>query len=206
MNKALLEVISGTMFSGKTEELLRRLRRVNIGNQDFIIFKPSVDTRSGKNKIKSYNGTELEAHDVPVTKPEEILKILAREEKKNKTVYRVIAIDEVQFFSRDSKIKDVITTLVSDKGRRVIVAGLDRDFRGEPFGSMPDILAIADQITKLTAVCKVCGSHDACFPQRLINGKPAKYNSPQIMVGWQESYEARCRDCFKIPGRPKTKK
>jgi len=206
MNGSYLEVITGTMFSGKTDELLRRLRRVGIGGQSFIVFKPTVDTRSGKNRIKSYDGTELEAHDVSIKKPEEILKILAKEEKRLGREFKVVAIDEVQFFPRGSKIREVIESLVNDKGRRVIAAGLDRDFKSEPFGAMPDILAIADEITKLTAVCKVCGSHSACFPQRLINGKPAPYNSPQILVGWQESYEARCRNCYKLPGRPKIKK
>jgi thymidine kinase len=203
MNSGNLEVITGTMFSGKTDELLRRLRRVSIGGQSFIVFKPTIDTRSGKNRIKSYDGSELEAHDVSVQKPEEILKILAREERKRGGPFKVVAIDEMQFFPRGSKIRDIVTSLVNDKDRRVIAAGLDRDFKGEPFGIMPDILALADDITKLTAVCKVCGSHSACFPQRLINGKPAPYNSPLILVGWQESYEARCRKCFRLPGRPR---
>lgn len=202
MNSGHLEVVTGTMFSGKTDELLRRLRRVKIGGQSFIIFKPTLDTRSGKNKIKSYDGSELEAHDVSTNNPKEILRILAREERKHGKKYKVIAIDEVQFFPRGSIVRDIINSLVTDKDRRVIVAGLDRDFKGEPFGIMPDILALADEITKLTAVCKVCGSHEACLPQRLINGKPASYNSPQILVGWQESYEARCRNCFILPGRP----
>ena len=205
MNSGHLEVISGTMFSGKTDELLRRLRRVKIGGQSFIVFKPTLDTRSGKNRIKSYDGSELEAHDISIKKPEEILKILEREERKLGKTYKVIAIDEVQFFPRGSMVRDIINSLVTDKDRRVIVAGLDRDFRGEPFGIMPDILALADEITKLTAVCKICGSHEACFPQRLINGKPASYNSPQILVGWQESYEARCRKCFVLPSRPSIK-
>ncbi|MDB5194760.1 MAG: tdk [Parcubacteria group bacterium] len=203
MNSGHLEVVTGTMFSGKTDELLRRLRRVRIGGQPFIIFKPTVDTRSGKNRIKSYDGSELEAHDVSVTRPKDILTILAREERKLGIPFKVIAIDEVQFFPRESAIRQVITALVSDKSRRVIAAGLDRDFRGEPFGAMPDLLAIADEITKLTAVCKLCGSHQACFPQRLINGKPASYRSPQILVGSDESYEARCRNCFVLPGKPK---
>ncbi len=206
MNLGHLEVITGTMFSGKTDELLRRLRRVKIGGQSFIVFKPSLDTRSGKDRIKSYDGSELEAHDVSINKPEEILKILAREERKLGKTFKVIAVDEIQFFPTGSNLREIINSLVMDKDRRVIAAGLDRDFRGEPFGIMPEILAMADEITKLTAVCKVCGSHDACFPQRLINNKPAKYSSPQILVGWQESYEARCRKCFKLPGRPKLKK
>jgi len=206
MDLSRLEVVTGTMFSGKTDELLRRLRRVKIGGQAFIVFKPTVDTRSGKNRIKSYDGTELEAHDISINKPEDILRVLAREEKKNKKEFSVVAIDEAQFFPRNSKVREIITSLVVDKNRRVIVAGLDRDFKGEPFGIMPDILSLADEITKLTAVCKICGSHQACYPQRLINGKPAKYSSPQILVGWQESYEARCRKCFVLPGKPRSKK
>ena len=180
-----LEVICGPMFAGKSEEFIRRLRRADIANLKTLIFKPVLDTRAD-DEITSHNGARLKA--VPLADPKDIFQFpdLAN--------YDVIAIDEAQFFSAD--IVPVIRTLVA-MGKRVIIAGLDLDYRSEPFGPMPHILALADSITKLQAICIVCGD-DACRSQRIINGNPARYDDPIIMVGAEESYQARCNKCYSI--------
>jgi thymidine kinase len=181
-----LEVICGSMFSGKTEELIRRVRRAVIAHQEIQVFKPVIDDRYGIQHVSSHNGQNIEA--TPVTGANAILAQLHK-----KTT--VVAIDEVQFF--DSCILDVVNQL-ADKGIRVIVAGLDMDFRGEPFGSMPGLLCVAEEVTKLHAICVQCGD-DATRTQRLVNGEPANYDDPIIMVGAQEAYEARCRKHHRVP-------
>lgn len=183
-----VEVICGSMFSGKTEELIRRVRRAIIAKQHVQVFKPDVDTRYSIERVTSHNGQAFEA--VPVINAQTLLESI-----KGETT--VVAIDEVQFF--DADIEDVIDRM-ANQGIRVIIAGLDMDFRGEPFGSMPQLLCQADEVLKLHAICMVCGEN-ASRTQRLVNGSPARYDDPIIMVGASEAYEARCRDHHIVPGR-----
>lgn len=181
-----LEVICGPMFSGKSEELIRRLRRAKIAQQKTITFKPHIDHRYGLEFVVSHNGSKVEAR--PLNNVHDIITIV---EEVNATV---IGIDEAQFFSQD--VVSVICKLVNNN-KRVIVAGLDLDFRGAPFGCIPLLLAVADKVSKLQAICTQCG-HDAHFTQRLVNGNPAKFDDPVIMIGAQEAYQARCRGCYTI--------
>ncbi|MGB1250297.1 MAG: thymidine kinase [Candidatus Promineifilaceae bacterium] len=180
-----IELICGSMFSGKTEELLRRVRRAVIAKQRVQVFKPAIDDRYHQSQVKSHDGTGFEA--VPVRSAEIILDHL-----NPKTT--VVAIDEVQFFQGD--IVGICERL-ADMGKRVLCAGLDLDFRGEPFGPMPSLLAKAEIISKLHAICVVCGD-DASRTQRLINGQPAAFDDPIIQVGASEAYEARCRHCHEV--------
>jgi thymidine kinase len=179
-HSGIVEVICGSMFSGKTDELIRRLRRATIARQKVQVFKPAIDHRYGIQKVKSHAGSEYDAIPVPVAG--NIINCL----EEGTTV---VAIDEAQFF--DVEIIPIIQKL-ADRGIRVIVAGLDTDFRGEPFGPMPVIIAQAERVDKLQAICMVCGE-PASRTQRLINGKPAHYDEPVVIVGASELYEARCR-------------
>ena len=179
-----IEVICGCMFAGKTEELLRRVRRIEYAKKEVVIFKPLIDNRYSSDEVVSHNMTS--AKSINIQKALDIYKHINME----KLPYAIV-IDEVQFL--DHQIVDVCEEF-ADKGVRVIVAGLDKDFRGEPFGIMPELLARAEKVTKLNAICQVCGDI-ATRTQRIINGKPAKYNDPVIMVGAKEQYEARCRHC-----------
>jgi len=181
-----IEVVCGSMFSGKTEELIRRVRRAIIARQEVQVFKPQIDDRYGIESVTSHNGQKVEAQPMP--KSTDIYDHL-------EVGTTVVAIDEIQFF--DEGIIDVCINL-ANKGIRVIAAGLDMDFRAEPFGVMPQMLSIAEEVTKLRAICVVCGE-PATFTQRLVNGKPAHYNDPIILVGAQESYEARCRKHHEVP-------
>ncbi|PLR76814.1 thymidine kinase [Bacillus sp. V3-13] len=181
-----VEVVCGSMFSGKSEELIRRVRRAQFAKQKIAVFKPKIDNRYSSEEVVSHNGNSFIA--IPISKSTEIFQHIDAE-------VDVIAIDEVQFF--DEKIVDVIQQL-ANSGYRVIAAGLDQDFRGEPFGQMPAIMAIAELVTKLQAVCAVCGS-PASRTQRLINGNPASYDDPVILVGASESYEPRCRHHHEVP-------
>lgn len=183
-----IELICGSMFSGKTEELIRRLKRAEIAKQRVQVFSHNLDTRYGESQVASHSGVNREA--IPVQRAGQIL-------EKLDPAATVVAIDEAQFF--DSSITDV-TAKLADRGIRVIVAGLDTDFRGEPFGPMPLLMAQAEQVDKLTAICVVCGE-PASRTQRLINGSPARYDDPVILVGASEVYEARCRHCHQVPGR-----
>ncbi len=185
-----LEVVCGPMFSGKSEELIRRLRRAKIAKQRVVVFKPALDTRYATERIVSHNGMALDAY--ATDNPQDILTHAIQHGTD------VVGIDEVQFFP--SGIISVICQLVA-LGKQVIVGGLDLDFRGVPFGAMPTLLAIADEITKLQAICTKCGC-DAHFTQRLVNGKPAKFNDPIILVGAQETYQASCRGCYTIDQIP----
>ncbi|MCB9158424.1 MAG: thymidine kinase [Caldilineaceae bacterium] len=186
----VLELICGSMFSGKTEELLRRVRRAEIARKRVQLFKPRIDNRYGISRVVSHNGVARE-DVIVVERATDILSRLNRDTE-------VVAVDEVQFF--DWKIADICDDL-ADRGLRVIAAGLDQDFRGEPFGPMPLMLAIAERVDKLWAICVACGA-PASRTQRLIDGRPARYDDPVIMVGGSESYEARCRDCHAVPGKP----
>jgi thymidine kinase len=184
-----IELVCGSMFSGKTEELIRRVRRAEIARQIVQVFKPQLDDRYSQSKVWSHSGVHCEAETIGLAA--EILKLLRPETN-------VVAIDEVQFL--DWAVADV-ARLLAEQGLRVIVAGLDLDFRGEPFGPMPLLMAEAEMVDKLHAICVVCGA-PASRSQRLINGEPANYTDPIVMVGATEVYEARCRDCHKVPGRP----
>ncbi len=184
-----VEVICGSMFSGKTEELIRRVRRAQIARQKVQVFKPAIDTRYATHAVSSHNGLMFKAE--AVTSAREILERVEPDTD-------VVAIDEVQFFDWD--IADVVDYL-ADRGLRVICAGLDLDFRGEPFGPMPLLMARAEQVDKLHAICVRCGN-EASRTQRLIDGRPAHYNDPVILVGAEEVYEPRCRACHEVPGRP----
>ncbi len=180
-----IELICGSMFSGKTEELIRRLRRAVIAKQQVQVFKPAIDTRYHEGRVTSHNGLNFEA--VPVTSAGDIMNAIAPDTT-------VVAIDEVQFF--DNGVVQVCETL-AEQGKRVICAGLDMDFRGVPFGPMPDLLARAEMISKLHAICVVCGE-EASRTQRLIDGQPAAFDDPVVMVGASEVYEARCRECHAV--------
>ena len=175
-----IEVICGCMYAGKTEELLRRVRRIQYAKKEVVLFKPKIDNRYSEEAVVSHNKNQLKS--VSISKSSEIFKHITQ------NTYAV-AIDEVQFFDND--IVGVCNSL-ANSGIRVIVAGLDCDFRGEPFGPVPELLARAEDITKLSAICQVCGA-PATRTQRIINGVPAKYSDPVILVGATESYEARCR-------------
>lgn len=185
-----IELVCGSMFSGKTEELLRRIRRAEIARKKVQLFKPTIDNRYGVVRVASHDGIGRE-DAIVVCDAEDILRRLDADTE-------VVAVDEVQFF--DESIADVCDHL-ADRGLRVIVAGLDQDFRGEPFGPMPLLLARAELVDKLHAICVSCGAA-ASRTQRLIDGRPARYDDPVILVGGSESYEARCRNCHEVPGKP----
>ena len=182
-----IEVICGVMFSGKSEELIRRVRRALIAKRRVQVFKSHLDERyAGLYHVSSHDGRTVEA--VPIDSPEQIARALVPETQ-------VVAIDEAQFLPAGIV---TLATMLAASGRRVIIAGADTDFRGEPFGCMPQLLAIAEQVDKLHAICVLCGN-PASRNQRLIGGQPARYDSPTIMVGGEESYEARCRSCHSVP-------
>ncbi len=190
LQKGWVEVICGPMFAGKSEELIRRIKTLSYAHQKIIAFKPSIDNRYDKTAIASHDGEKYQA--MAVKNVEEIEKNITPD-------VQVVAIDEVQFFG--NPIVPLVEKL-ADKGIRVIVAGLDTDFRGEPFGPMPELLARAEFVTKLTAACTVCGCA-ATRTQRLVNGEPAKFDDPVILVGAKESYEARCRKHHIVPNKPR---
>jgi thymidine kinase len=186
-----LEVVVGSMFSGKSEELIRRVKRAVIARRTVQVFKPLIDDRFGVEVVRSHDGDSFVAR--PVRSSEEIPALIAPDTT-------VIGIDEVQFF--DPGIVQVVRSLIAD-GRRVICAGLDLDFRGEPFGPVPLLLALAERVDKLEAICVVCGE-GATRTQRIVNGVPAFYDEPIIVIGAQEAYEARCRTCHEVPTRATT--
>jgi thymidine kinase len=181
-----IEVVCGSMFSGKTDELIRRLVRATIAKQKVQVFKPSIDVRYAAEKVTSHAGSNFDA--VPVNKAGDIL-------AKLDTNTTVVGIDEAQFM--DAEIVDVVQAL-AERGVRVLVAGLDTDFRGEPFGPMPILMSKAERVDKLHAICMVCGE-EASRTQRLVNGKPARYDDPVVIVGASELYEARCREHHEVP-------
>jgi thymidine kinase len=185
-HKGSVEVICGSMFSGKTDELIRRLRRAVIARQRVQVFKPAIDVRYAEEKVTSHAGTDFDA--IPIEKAADILPRLEKEAT-------VIAIDEAQFF--DDGIIQVVEQLAANN-IRVIVGGLDTDFRGEPFGPMPILMARAEHVDKLQAICMVCGE-PASRTQRLVNGAPARYDDPVVIVGAAEMYEARCREHHEVP-------
>jgi len=181
-----IEVVCGSMFSGKTDELIRRLVRATIAKQKVQVFKPAIDIRYAVEKVTSHAGSNFDA--IPTEKAAGI-----REKLDADTT--VVGIDEAQFF--DDEVVVVAQELAA-KGIRVIVAGLDMDFRGEPFGSMPVFMSMAEHVDKLHAICMVCGN-EASRTQRLVNGNPARYDDPVVIVGASELYEARCREHHEVP-------
>jgi len=181
-----IEVVCGSMFSGKTDELIRRLIRATIAKQKVQVFKPAIDIRYAVEKVTSHAGSDFDA--TPIEKSSEILSKVEKDTT-------VVGIDEAQFF--DPEIVDVAEALAS-RGIRVLVAGLDMDFRGEPFGPMPIFMSMAEHVDKLHAICMVCGD-EASRTQRLVNGKPARYDDPVVIVGASELYEARCRVHHEVP-------
>ncbi|MCY3936024.1 MAG: thymidine kinase [Chloroflexi bacterium] len=184
-----VEVICGSMFCGKTEELIRRVRRAMIAQKTVQVFKHRVDERyKGADFISSHNGSNIEAQ--PILDAAEIPHHIHEDTS-------VVAIDEAQFFA--DNLPSIVLQL-AHAGLRVIVAGLDTDFRGEPFGSMPALLSLAEDVTKLRAICVICGD-PASHTQRLVNGEPAYYDDPLILIGATESYEARCRFHHTVPQR-----
>jgi thymidine kinase len=184
-SKGSLTVITGSMFSGKSEELIRRLRRALYARRSVQVFKHALETRSELTEIRTHSGFLHEA--VPVSTSNELLERI-------KQTTDVVAVEEAQFF--DEGIVDVCRRLAGS-GYEVILAGLDMDFRGRPFGPMPVLLAEADDVVKLRAICARCG-RDASRSQRLIDGEPAPASAPTILVAAQESYEARCRHCHEV--------
>ncbi|MGM0595593.1 MAG: thymidine kinase [Myxococcota bacterium] len=183
VNTGWIEMIVGPMFSGKTEELIRRLNRARYAKQDVFVFKPLIDDRFSKTKVVSRNKSQI--HSLAIEDPQLIL------EKAKQ--YKVIGIDEVQFFP--DSIVEVVNTL-ADTGKRVIATGLDLDFKAQPFQNVASLMAQAEYITKLLAICLVCGN-PACRSQRLSTGGEGR-----ILVGDSEAYEARCRKCFSPTPQP----
>jgi thymidine kinase len=177
------------MFSGKSEELIRRVKRAEIARLSVQVFKPSIDTRYGVGQVSSHSGAHVEA--VTVQNSAEV-------QAQARADADVIAVDEVQFF--DHGIVRVCERL-ANAGKRVIVAGLDRDFRGETFGPMAELMIHAEEVDKLHAICISCGA-PATRTQRLINGLPARFDDPIVLIGASESYQARCRKCHVVPGAP----
>ena len=181
-----IEVITGSMFSGKTEELIRRLERAKIAEQEIEVFKPAIDDRYGEQEIGSHAGSKWKA------------KVVEQDEKLEKKVKEtdadVIAFDEANFFNNE--LVSVCQEL-ADSGKRVIVTGIDQNFRGEPFEPVPALMASAEYIEKLRAICQVCG-RPATRNQRLIDGEPAHVDEPEVVVGAEEKYEARCRHCHEL--------
>ena len=186
LKEGWIEVICGCMFAGKTEELIRRLKRLEYAKKSYLLFKPKIDNRYSEKEVVSHNLTKK--NSILIENANDLVKSLPD------TLPYAIAIDEVQFFGED--MIPVIQDLAS-RGVRVIVAGLDTDFRAEPFGIMPTLLALAEDVTKLHAICQCCGNL-ASRTQRLINGLPARYSDPIILVGAKEQYEARCRHCHVV--------
>ena len=181
-----IEVVCGSMFSGKTDELIRRMRRAVIARQKVQVFKPAIDVCYAVEKVTSHAGADFDA--IPVEKAANIFEKLDADTT-------VVGVDEAQFF--DDGIIEA-TRKLAERGIRVLVAGLDQDFRGEPFGPMPILMAEAEHVDKLQAICMVCGD-PASRTQRLVNGKPARHDDPVVIVGASEMYEARCRKHHEIP-------
>ena len=184
-----IEVICGCMFAGKTEELIRRINVLSYARKNILVFKPKIDDRYSTTEIASHAGSKVPC--IVISEAKEILNHVNYDTD-------VVAMDEVQFFDED--VVDICEYL-ADSGLRVMVAGLDKDFRGEPFGVLPDLLTRAEFVTKLTAVCAKCGA-PATRTQRIINGKPASFNDPIVLVGAKEAYEPRCRHCHEIVEKP----
>ncbi len=188
-----LEVICGPMFSGKSEELIRRMKRVEISGKNFLIIKPALDDRYDKEHIVSHDKRMLKAHVIGNDKNS--LKEVEEYINKSQEFIEVLGIEEANFF--DHYIIELSEKWVKE-GRRVIVGGLDTDFLGRPFGPMPQLLAIADDVDKLKAICMKCKNRLATKTQRLVNGNPAPRDAPTILVGASDFYEPRCLKCHEF--------
>jgi thymidine kinase len=188
-----IEVISGCMFAGKTEELIRRIKVLEFAKKNVLVFKPALDNRYSDTKVVSHGGSSVDS--IVVENSRAILDYVNDDTD-------VVAIDEVQFFDKEIML---VCDYLAKKGVRVMAAGLDTDFRAEPFGVMPQLITDAEFVTKLTAVCMKCGA-PATRTQRLVNGKPASYHDPIILVGASEAYEARCRHCHEVIDKPEIKR
>lgn len=188
-----LTVICGSMFAGKSEELIRLIRRSMYAKKRVQVFKHEYDKRYAEGHIATHEGVRLNA--VPASSTREIEENIRKDTE-------VVAIEEAQFY--DQPLAELCVRL-ADRGLTVLVAGLDQDFRREPFGPMPQLLAAADEVVKLRAICMKCGE-PASHTQRIVNGKPASYHEPVVLVGASESYEARCRNCHQLPDAPRAKK
>jgi thymidine kinase len=184
-----IEVVCGSMFAGKTEELIRRIHRLQYAKQNILVFKPEIDNRYSDEMVVSHNGQSI--NSIVINQARDILKHVSSDTQ-------VVAIDEVQFL--DEGVIGIADYL-ADEGIRVICAGLDKDFRSEPFGIMPQLITKAEFVTKLTAICMCCGA-PATRTQRLVNGLPASYHDPIVLVGASESYEPRCRHCHEVKDKP----
>lgn len=187
-----IEVICGCMFAGKSEELIRRINTLEYARKNIIVFKPLIDDRYSEDEIASHKGNKIKCYSI--SKSKDILKFIEDDTD-------VVAIDEVQFFDEDII---PICEMLADEQIRVMVAGLDKDFKGKPFYIMSELLARAEFVTKLSAICVKCGA-PATITQRLVNNKPASYKDPIILIGASESYEARCRHCHIVEDKPKIK-
>lgn len=203
MKTGLIEVVYGPMFAGKTSELIRQIDMAIISKLEIIVFKPKVDNRYKKtDEICTNNGYSFKSVVV-----EKALDIVDHVKKISKPIDKIF-IDEIQFF--DEKIVDVVNYLSKDKGIDLVLAGLALDFKGAPFGQMPKLVGMAQKVKSLTAICvhekedgTICRK-PAYFTQRLVNGKPAPYNSPIILVDGTNHYTARCEEHWMVPDRPKT--
>lgn len=187
-----ITVICGSMFAGKSEELIRLARRALYAKKSVQVFKPSVDDRYDEAMVVTHMGVRHEA--IPVNSVKEL-------ESKLNPKTQVVLIEEAQFF--DESLVQLATGL-ADQGKQVILAGLDQDFRRKPFGPMPALMAVADEIVKLRAICMKCGA-PASHTYRTIDGKPAHKDDPIILIGATEAYEARCRNCFELRGEKRGK-
>lgn len=186
-HKALgkITVVCGSMFAGKSEELIRLARRALYAKKKVQVFKPVIDRRYDESMVVTHMGVRHEA--VPVASVKELRKAIVKETQ-------VVLIEEAQFF--DPSLVDLAVEL-ADGGREVVLAGLDQDFRRHPFGPMPQLLAVADEVLKLRAICVKCGA-TASHTQRVVDGKPAREDDPLILIGATETYEARCRTCYRL--------
>lgn len=189
VKQGYIELICGSMFSGKSEELIRRVKQATYANLKVQVFKPQIDFRYDLESVVSHNGNKVTA--IPVASAADIVEKLADD-------VDIIAIDEVQFF--DEEIIE-LTNELATKGKRVILAGLDTNFRGEPFGIVPALMALSESVTKLNAICPICHA-PASRTQRLINGEPVSYYDPIILIGESEAYEPRCRHHHVVPQSP----
>lgn len=185
-------VICGSMYAGKSEELIRRARRALYAKRKVEVYKPSIDSRYDESMVVTHMGVKHEA--TPVRNVAELASRISPDAD-------YVVIEEAQFF--DDSIVDLAVQL-ADQGRDVVLAGLDQDFRRKPFGPMPQLMAVADEVVKLRAICMHCGN-PASHTFRVIDGRPAHYDDPIVLIGATEAYEARCRKCFKLRGEPKRK-
>ena len=202
--RGALKLIIGNMFANKTGRLMHEIETLReFGRKKILVLKPHVDTRSGKGFIKDFHGKKMEAEEVPADNPAAIFRIIAQKESEAGAKFHIVAFDEVQFFSVDSRFFQVVDHLLS-RGYDVIATGLALDFKREPFGSTLSLVGLSQNghdCIWLTPLCARCGK-PAALPQRIIDGKPAPYNSPQVQVGGKETYEPRCYDCHELPGAP----